>query len=383
MKFSCTQENLHQGLSVVSHIANKNVNLPILGNVLIKCDDKVLRFTTTNLEIAVSSVVRGKIESVGEFTVPSRLVADYVGLLPKERVDVTLEGNALSIACGSFNTKAHGIVASEFPLIPKVDKKHRFNVKVADLKKSVSQVLFAAATNESRPEISGVLFKFVPSENGTDLILAATDSYRLAERVLTVKSEDGQLHEPITVIVPSRTVSELIRIIGITKESLNSPETLEVALGESQIMFTYDNTELISRTIEGKYPDYRQLIPDRFETEIIVSKDELMRAVKTTSLFSRSGLNDVHFEFNDGKGVRLSATNAQTGEHSVDLDGAVKGKSNKITLNFKYLLDGVGNIESDFVAMQVNDAISPCLVRPYKQNAVTNEYLYIVMPIRQ
>ncbi|HSD12404.1 MAG TPA: DNA polymerase III subunit beta [Patescibacteria group bacterium] len=384
MKFSCTQENLNQGLAIVSHIASKNVNLPILGNVLIKGDDKVLRFMTTNLEIAIRCVVRGKIEDQGEFTVPSKLFSDYVSLLPKDRVDVTMEGNALTVACGSYQTKLNGMPASEFPLIPTIESQQKFVVKVGDLRKAVGQVLFAVAPNESRPEISGVLFKFNPSEAGIELILAATDSYRLAERAIKVNATGSTaIKDPMNVIVPSRTVAELIRILGVFKESLESPEEMEIHIGENQILFSYDTVELISRTIEGKYPDYRQLIPERFETEVVVTKDELARAVKTASLFSRTGLNDIHFTFSPESSIKLASTNSQTGEHAVDLDGAIQGKQNAITVNFRYFLDGVNNVESDHVILQLIDGMSPCLVRGYDGAQPIKEYLYIVMPIRQ
>ncbi len=384
MKFSYTQENLNQGLSIVSHIAGKNVNLPILGNVLIKADDKVLRFMATNLEIAVKCAVRGKIEAGGEFTVPSKLFADYVSLLPKERVDVEMSGNALTVACGTYQTKLNGIAASEFPLIPTIESQRKFTVKVADLKKAVGQVLFAVAPNESRPEISGVLFKFVPRDGGLDLILAATDSYRLAERTISVDTKvSTQISEPFSIIVPSRTVSEVIRILGVFRDALDNPANIEIQVSDNQVQFVYDTVELISRTIEGKYPDYRQLIPDRFETEVVISKEELSRAVKTASLFSRTGLNDILVTFTPDSSIRLSSTNNQTGEHAVELGGAIQGKQGSITVNFKYFLDGVNNIDSEHVILQLIDGMSPCVMRGYADGHAMQEYLYIVMPIRQ
>jgi DNA polymerase-3 subunit beta len=381
MKFSCTQENLNQGLSVVSHIASRNVNLPILGNVLVKCDDKVMRFMSTNLEIAVSCTVRGKIEDQGEFTVPSKLFADYVSLLPKERVDVHQEGNVMVVACGSYQTKLNGIPASEFPLIPSVEGKQKFSVKIGDLRRAIGQVLFAVAPNESRPEISGVLFKFLPAGGGTELVLAATDSYRLAERTVPVTASGNAPKEPVSVIVPARTVAELMRILGVFRDAAGGADSVDIDLGENQVLFVLDNVELISRTIEGKYPDYRQLIPDRFDTEAVIAKDDLARAVKTASLFSRTGLNDVHVSFSpDGK-VALKSLNSQTGEHAVELDGTIKGKENAVTVNFKYFLDGVNNIEGDDVAVQLIDGMSPCLLRAAGKDK--SDYLYIVMPIRQ
>lgn len=384
MKFSCTQENLNQGLAIVSHIAGKNANLPILGNVLIKADDKALQFSATNLEIAVKCTVRGKIETQGEFTVPSKLFSDYVALLPKDRVDVSLGGNAFTVACGTYQTKLNGIPASEFPLIPTIDPQKRFTVKVADFKKAVGQVLFAVAPNESRPEISGVQFKFSPMEGEMELILAATDSYRLAEKIVAIdKNASTAINEPVSVIVPARTVAELMRILGVFKDGLDNPTTIEMQLSDNQIQFVYDSMELVSRTIEGKYPDYRQLIPERFETEVVVSRDELARAVKTASLFSRTGLNDIHLTFTPDTTIKLASTNSQTGEHAVQLEGAIQGKGGTITVNFKYFLDGVNNLGMENLIIQMIDGMSPCVLRGYGEGAVSMDYLYIVMPIRQ
>lgn len=380
MKFSCTQENLHQGLSVVSHIANKNVNLPILGNVLIRAEDSGLKFMATNLEIAVSCTVRGKVEERGEFTVPSKLFSDYVGLLPKERVDVRQEGSGLAVSCGTYQTRMTGIAASEFPLIPTIEHQQSFVIGVNDLRKAVSQVLFAVAPNESRPEISGVLFKFVPEGNGINLILAATDSYRLAERVVPVRKDGSTaLSEAVSVIVPARTVSELTRVLGVFKDALEGAETIEIAMDGSQIMFIYQNVELISRTIEGRYPDYRQLIPHQSKTTVSLRREDVIRAVKATSLFSKTGLNDIHLSFTPGAPVRLTANNSQTGEHTVDVEGSIDGVENKVTVNFRYFLDGVNNVESNEFLLELVDGISPCVMRPKGGE----DYLYIVMPIRQ
>ncbi len=383
MKFSCTQENLNQGLSIVSHIASRNVNLPILGNVLIKGDGNVLHFMSTNLEIAIKCVVRGKLETPGEFTVPSKLFSDYVSLLPKDRVDVELDGNTLSVACGTYQTRLNGMQASEFPLIPSIESEQKFTVKVTDLRRAIGQVLFAVAPNESRPEISGVLFKFVPKDGGVSLILAATDSYRLAEKTVQTGPGSSTISDAVFVIVPARTVSELIRILGVFKDGIDTTEQLEIHIGDNQVLFSYNNIELISRTIEGKYPDYRQLIPDRSETEITLGKEELSRAVKTSSLFSRTGLNDIHITFTPPTGVALKALNSQTGEHSVVLEGKVTGKENAVSVNFKYFLDGVNNVESEDVVVQLIDGMSPCLIRPKSGDSVSTDYLYIVMPIRQ
>jgi DNA polymerase-3 subunit beta len=382
MKCSCTQENLQAGLHAVSHIAGKNINLPVLSNVLIKATTDGLQLITTNLEIAVSCNVRGIVEEAGEFTVPSRLFADYVGLLPKERVDIQVVGTTLEISCGKFKTKLHGMPASEFPLVPPVESKHQFAVQIAELRRALGNVQFAVAMNETRPEISGVCCKFAPvADGGVELTLAATDSYRLAERV--VKMSVGSLEQPVQVIVPARTVGEVTRVFGGGKEGGEGSDKVEIRLGEGQIMFSAGGVEVVSRVIEGKYPDYRQLIPSAFATELIVPKDELTRAVKTTSLFSRAGLNDVTLLFSTDGTVKVRSANAQTGEHEVDLSGAIVGKENKLTVNFRYFLDGVAAMETDTISIQLNDGMGPCILRPSDGATPLAGYLYIVMPIRQ
>jgi DNA polymerase-3 subunit beta len=380
MKFSCTQENLRQGLSIVSHIANRSINLPILENVLIKTEEGGLKLMTTNLEIAISCAIRSKVENKGEFTVPSKLFADYISLLPKERVDIEQSENVFTVSCSTYQTRLNGIAASEFPLIPIVSSEQRFLVKVNELRKAINQVIFSVTVNESRPEISGVLFRFIPRGNNLLLVLAATDSYRLAEKTLEIQVSNGNLNEQMSVIVPARAVSELVRVLGIFKDVVDHPENVEIIVADNQVLFKFGDVELVSRTIEGKYPDYRQLIPNNFGTEIKIIKEDLLRAVKATSLFSRAGLNDIHLNFFPDKTVKITANNPQTGEHSVEIDSQIIGKENKITVNYRYLLDGVNNIETEQVKLQLIDGLSPCVLRPLNENP---DYLYIVMPIRQ
>jgi DNA polymerase-3 subunit beta len=213
---------------------------------------------------------------------------------------------------------------------------------------------------------------------------AATDGYRLAERVVPlVAGRNSDIAEPLPVIVPARTVAEVVRILGVFKEALDSQENIEIAVGESQVIFSYDNVEITSRVIEGRYPDYRPLIPEKFETKTVISREELQRAVKTTSLFSRTGLNDIHFKFEPPSSIKVNAVNSQTGEHAVDLVGEVTGKPNTVMVNFKYFLDGVNNCDGEDIAINLVNATSPCILRPIPPEGQNPNYLYIVMPIRQ
>ncbi len=382
MKLSCTKENLAQGLAVTSNIGTKNVNLPILNNVLIKADNGGIHFTATNLEIAVKVSIRGKVEQVGEYTIPSKLFFDFVNLLPDERVDIDLHDDGAFIACATAKTKLKGVASSEFPLIPSVTDGSIFTVSVSELRKVLSQTLFSAANNESRPELSGLNFNFEITETTKSLTIASTDSYRLAEAKIGVKTD---VMTGRSVIIPSRTLSELNRIFGVFKDDVEASDTVDIEISDNQIVFRYGSVELISRIIEGQYPDYKQIIPTEFKTSATVNRQALIKAVKSTSLFSKNGLYDVELAVSpEGGKIELSASDATRGEHSLTLPGTFTGELNRIVLNYRYVLDGLGAMNADEVEVRVIDASNPCLVVPKASEEQEKEgYKYVVMPIRR
>ncbi len=376
MKLSCTQENLNQGLFVVGHVAGKNTNLPILNNILLQAEGGALKLSTTNLEIGISCVVRAKIEEEGEFTVQSKILSDYISLLPKEKVDMGVEDQELKVSCKNYNTKIKGLSASDFPLIPKIDKNNPYICSAGTFRQALSQVIFAVSTNETRPEIGGVLFNF----SGNGLTMAATDSYRLAEKKINISGPD----EEKKIIVPAKTLQELLRILsGFKKGEVLEDETddnIEIYLGENQILFVYDNMELISRLIEGQYPDYEQIIPTEQKTKARVGVNVLAKAVKTASLFSRSGIYDVNVEFKPGENkIIISSVNNQLGENTAEVDVEAEGDSNSTVLNFRYLLDGLNAISDGDIALETLSSENPCVIKPTDED----NYLYIVMPIKR
>lgn len=382
MKISCTQENLNQGLFVVSHIASKNTALPILNNVLIQAKDSTIKLSSTNLEIGVNCIIRGKVEQDGEFTVQSRLLADYVGLLPKQQVDLSVisgdkeeQNQVLGVSCKNNATKIKGQPATDFPLIPQIDKVKPYTLSCQGLRQAVSQVVFAVSINETRPEINGILFNFTDGR----LILAATDSYRLAEKSVDLKSS-GEAQQ---VIVPTRTLQELQRILGSFKDpaSISEIEEIQIYVADNQILFTIGDIELISRLVEGQYPDYKQIIPQQSNTKATLNVAEFINATKTTSLFTRSGIYDVNLEFlPDKKEVTVSSANNQLGENISKLSSEVSGDNNSIVVNYRYLLDGLQNINTDQIEASVIDSNSPCVLKPKGKDS---DYLYIIMPIKQ
>lgn len=375
MKISCTQENLNQGLLAVSHVATKNANLPILSNLLFKIENRILTLEATNLEIGITANIRGKAEEDGEFSVDARLLANYIALLPKERIDLELNGEELKIECQKQKTKIKTQSSSDFPLIPKISKENPCIVDIKSFKQMVTEVVFAASNSESRPELSGVFMGF----NSNELIMAATDSYRLAEKKIHL-IENKVIEKK--VIVPVKTLQEVSRILSIFREdtSLENIESMEIYLTENQIMFSYNGIDVISRLVEGQYPDYTQIIPTGFKTRARMNVAELTKSIKTSSLFTRNGIFDIKLSLDvNNKEVVITSSSSQSGENISSISAEITGENESVILNYRYLLDNLQIINSDFVDIEINDGNSPCVIKSEKND----KYTYIIMPIRQ
>lgn len=374
MKIISLQENLKQGFFAVGRIASKNSTLPILSNVLIKAEKGNIKFITTNLEIGIVSSIRGKIEMEGSFTVDSKIIADYIALLPNKKVSLELKEKDLIINSENYKTKIKGQSAEEFPLIPDVEKDICYSADAVEFKKALSNVIFAVSTSESRLELSGVLFCF----NKESLIMAATDSFRLAEKKIKLKKYNDCDKK---IIIPAKTLQELLRIISGGAEIMDNEEKeIKFYISDNQVLFTYGSTELISRLIEGQYPDYEQIIPISRKTTSRINRSEFIRAVKAASLFSKIGINDINIDFpiNKNKAV-ISAISGQTGENISEVEANVEGSDNSIVMNYKYLLDGLNNMDCEQVDMDVIDNNTPCIIKPEN----SKDYTYIIMPIKQ
>lgn len=365
MKFSCTKENLQAGLSIVSRIASRNLTLPILGNVLLRAEGGALTLSATNLEVGVVARVRGKTTKDGAVTVQAKLLTEFVSLLENERVELEVDENTLRVVGEKSKTTIRGMSAEDFPIIPAVPRSSSVSFSAQTLRTAISQVLFAAAQDTSRPEINGVYVGVA----GKTMTLAATDSYRLTEKSLDM--EKGSLER--TTIVPTRALSELARI-------LPAEGIVEVFLGDSQALFVSDSVELTTRLVEGQYPDYKQIIPKSSTTEATVEVEPLVKLVRTASLFCKPGINDVTLEFVPEKhSLVCTAANSELGEHEGSLQVKVSGERNSIVFNYRYLLEGLASIGSTSVNIGVTNSASPGVIRPVGDE----RYLYLIMPIRQ
>lgn len=377
MTLSILKENLKQGLFMVSHLAGKNINLPILNSILVEVKKEGVRLVTTNLEIGITNYLRGKVEKEGSFTVDSKIFSDYINLLPNKKIDLYNEDGFLNVVCENYKTKIKTEGVDDFPLIPQIEKKNAKSAKIKEFKKALSKVVFAVSNNESRVELSGVLFVF----NKNKLTLAATDSYRLAEKEIEIKNEEtDKKNEERKIIVPAKTIQEILRILSGIEQSAEEKNEIIFYVSENQILFTVDGTELISRLIEGQYPDYRQIIPSSGKTSAIISRSELIRAIKTSALFSKTGINDINLDFPEGKNqMVVSAASGSAGENIAMIEAETRGIDNSTIINYQYLLDGLNNIDEDNVKMDIIDGNTPCLIKPLNEKG----YIYIIMPIKQ
>lgn len=368
MKFFCTQENINRGLGLVGHITNKNTSLPILNNILLKFSPLGLELTATNLEVAVTTIVRGRVEGVGEIAIQGKLLSEAVSLLPDEKVEMAVTDNNLTIICGRSRTVIKGLGPEDFPVIPQINNGNKITLNTHSLAEGINMVSFTVNPDESRPEISGVFLGKINKK----LVLVGTDSYRLAEKTIS-----GQTNN-LTVdglIIPLRAAQEIARI------SQNSEaEEVEITLGDNQVLWQIGETKIISRLVAAQYPDYLQIIPKEFFTQAEVERSLLQQAVKVASLFVRSGINDVKLKFSpQNKTILVSSTNSQLGENNTEVPAEISGESVEVVFNYRYLLDGLAAIPNKEIKIVVVESNKPSLFEPKNDGG----YRYLIMPIRQ
>lgn len=368
MKLSVMQENLARGLSVVSRAVSSRSTLPVLANVLLRTEDAGLKLTATNLEIGITYWVPGKIEVDGATTIPARLLTDLVGSLPPaERVDLELQGaDLLHLRCGRFATHVKGIDADEFPTIQTAGERPTTRVGQRTLKRALDETVFAAASDEARPILTGVLAKF----EGSRLTLAAADNYRIAVRTIEVLDAV----ETVSVVIPARALTELGRILADTDD----PVEIVVAQARNQVLFHLEGVDLVSRLIDGQFPNYAQVIPAGHATHAEVDREELLRAVRPAALIASSSANIVKLQVGGDEGGLVVTAQAEVGDYQGDVEATVEGDGTTIAFNARYLADVLSNVHAERFALELNGPLSPGVFKPVGDDA----YVHVVMPVR-
>lgn len=367
MKFTCTQENILGGLNLVTPVTGKNLSLPILNNILLAVTETDATISSTNLELAVTTHLRGKTEANGSLTVNGKLLRDFIALQPNGKIEFSLKDQDMHIQSQSSKTVVKTTPADEFPVIPKVDGASQFiDISMEVFVRAVRSILPTISLNESRPELAGLYMQF--TEN--TMVLAGTDSYRLAEFTIPLKEKTNLQGN---YIIPLRSVQEVLRIF-------EHETTVRFIFTENQFACMSEQTELVSRLIEGAYPDYRQIIPTEEKTTISLNRSEFVQAVKTASLFCKSGVNDIELSTKkDEKLLVIAAANNQVGENITTLPATCTGEEATIIFNYRYVLDALSVIETEDVLLSLNGPESTGVFRPSDDSTL----LHLVMPIRQ
>lgn len=368
MKFSVTQENLVKGLQIVNRIATTRSTLPVLGNILLVTDKGRLKLVTTDLELAIDTHIGAKVEIEGAITVPARTFTDFVTNNTDTTIEFSLSDTVLSAKSQHFSAEIKGIDATEFPTIPMIEDKPVIHVPAPVLKEAIVQTVFATTHDETRPVLSGVAM-FV---SGKELKLVATDSYRLAEKKITI--EDGNMPETV-VIVPARALMELSRLIT------DASARVSLSFDQHQIMAVCDESHLISRLIEGVFPAYENIIPSHLATTVTLNRNEFINSLKMASLFSRDSAYNVTFTVGE-KEIALKALSTQIGASTSTATAAVTGEPVSMSFNAKFILDSLQVLSGDavqFLLQQPKDnQWSPGIIRSTEDH----NYQYVIMPLR-
>lgn len=362
MKLQITQENLNRALNSVARVANSRGTLPILANVLIKTSKNRLSLAATNLDIAITHYIGAKVSEEGSITVPARLMQDFIGSLPEGVIELDLKETKLHISTNQYQSVVNGIVADDFPVMPAIGDGKSWSIGAGLFKKALQQVAFAASTDETRPVLTGVLLQAVDGK----LAMAATDSYRLAEKQLGAHKQDTQL------LVPASAMQELLRVLG------DDDGEIKITHNEQQALFQVGDIELVTRLVDGKYPDYHKLIPTKFATTATLKRADLINVTKVSSLFARESAGSVTIGIDEAaKQLSIRSVASQLGENTATATAKISG-SGSITLNSRYLLDALNALTGDEVVFGFNGKLEPTLLH----DPAEPDYHHVIMPLK-
>jgi DNA polymerase III subunit beta len=371
MKLSCMQENLNKGLGIIGRAVATRTTLPITQNVLISTDQSQLRLAATNLEIAISCWTGAKIESEGAITVPARVFIDFISSLPSDVVSLNLKHHTLELKCGRYEARINGLDAADFPPFPQVGDGFSTKVKEEELKQAISQVAFAAATEESRPVLTGVQTEF----EGSKMTLAAADGFRLA---VHRNNLIDPVKDKVALIIPAKAYHELNRLMTTPDQEV------EITLNaqKSQVLFKMKNIEMVSQLIQGTFPNYSQLIPQTYGTKARIDVSEFQRAIKMASIFARDGSGIARVIVTPGATpetgkVTISARADEIGDNVGEIDALVDGEGAKIAFNARYLADVLSVVKQAQVSLEITTPSNPGVIRPVG----VDNYDHVVMPM--
>lgn len=367
MRFFCEQQEFLKGLTIAQKAISSQNTLPVLGNVLLNAEGQKLHLSGTNLEVSIQVSIPADIKNEGKITIPAKIITNWVNYLKNEEIEVRIKENeTLFLKTNEAKTSIKGISAEEFPILTKIDKEYEFQVTAKDLKKAINEVVFASAQSSIRPVLSGILL----TNKGLYLKMVATDSYRLSEKSIKLKN---QLNNEIYCIVPSKTMVELERILSMEKEI----EEVKVIISQNQILFQIGNIEITSRLIDGKFPEYEQIIPKKPKTIVSLKKNDFVLAVKRVGIFAKENNNNMKLSFeNDKLIITTEATEIGTEEAEITIKST--GENTQSSLNGQYLLDICSVIQEEEMEIKITEKLLPIIIHGKDQK----DFVHIIMPLK-
>ena len=372
MKINILKEKLKEGVNIVARISQKSLTLPILQNTLLETEKNFLKLSATNLESGIIWWGLSKIEKEGKICIPTKFFSNLLNFLPNKPVNLKTDKLVLSLECGDYETKIKGLDSEDFPIIPQVKEGEIIDVDNSSFCQSLSQISNIPSSSVTRPEISGIFLSFEK-----DLIkMVATDSFRLAEKKFFIKTN---LSKSYSLILPQNATKEIVGIFG------EKQGNLKIHLSPNQILFEYMMPEtshpqihFTSRLIEGEYPNYEEIIPKKYETKVLLQKEEFLNQIKTASLFSGK-INEVKLEVSPKTNkVKVLSQSSDLGEYKSFFQGKVEGKEIKVSFNHRFLIDGISEIKEKEIVLELTSEEGPAVLKPVGLEG----YLYVIMPIK-
>ncbi len=374
MKVSSLQENLNRGLSIVGRAVPVRSTLPQASHVLLETDGGRLKLVATDLTIAVTCWIGATVEKEGAITVPARLLTDFVASLPNDKIDLSVSGRGkqLHLQCARNEATIAGMDAADFPPVPSVSDGLTLSLSPGTLRKAITQVQFAAATDDTRPVLTGIH----TLAEGNVLTLAAADGFRLAVHHLPL---DQDVAEKVEVIIPARALREIERLLGEDDE----PVEMAINAARSQVLFKMKTVEVVATLIQGTFPNYSQLIPQSYASRAEIDMKQFLQETRIAAIFARDGAGIIRLQLEPGEGEKavgkltISARAEEIGDHRGDLDVKLEGEASKIAFNSRYLQDVLSVLETQQVVLETTNPSSPGVIRPLGDE----RYVHVVMPM--
>lgn len=371
MKLSLLQQNLDQALTHTSRFVSIKNQLPILNNILLATDTGRLKISATNLELGIKYWIGAKIEKEGTITLPVKEIAEFVSYLSPERIDIVLDDkNLLQLSSSKTQSTFTTAPAKDFPDLPSINPKTSIKLDLSLLSQAVSQITFSAAVDDARPVLTAVLCQFTKN----NLLLVATDGFRLSLKniklvnPINLKSDK----ESLTFLIPARSLIEVAKLAKNEKQI-----TMGLTSDQNQIVFVLEDLELVSRLIEGDYPDYKRIIPDSYITKIHLNKEEFAQAIKIASVFASQSANVVKFTVGKND-IKLSANAPQIGRNQATVEARVEGQPLEIAFNYKFVSEFIDACQGEEIVIELNESLTP----GFFHDQSDPHFTHIIMPVR-